>query len=97
MLKGYEEIHACGFEKEEVDKIFALVDVDKSGAIEFSEFLTATVNRKNLLKEDKLKVAYQMWDKDGCGKLCINEIKTVLGVGQTISEEFWSEILAEVD
>jgi calcium-dependent protein kinase len=38
-----------------------------------------------------------MWDKDGCGKLCLNEIKGILGVGQSISEEFWQQIIQEVD
>jgi Ca2+-binding EF-hand superfamily protein len=35
--------------KEEVDRIFSLVDVDHSGEIDFTEFVTATVNRGNLL------------------------------------------------
>ena len=39
----------------ETKRIFALVDVDNSGEIDFSEFVTATVNRGNLLREDKLK------------------------------------------
>jgi Ca2+-binding EF-hand superfamily protein len=39
----------------EVDRIFELVDVDHSGEIEFSEFVTATVNRNALLQDDKLK------------------------------------------
>ena len=48
MLEGYEEFHG-EFAKEEVDRIFKLVDVDNSGEIEFSEFVTATVNRNELL------------------------------------------------
>jgi len=39
----------------ETAKIFKLVDVDNSGEIDFSEFVTATVNRGALLREDKLK------------------------------------------
>ena len=97
VLAGFEEFHACGFDKEEVDKIFALVDTDKSGTIEFTEFLTASACRKNLLSDDKLKMAYKMWDRDGCGKLCLGEIKSILGVGQQISEDFWQQIIQEVD
>ena len=66
--------------KEEVDKIFTMVDVDGSGEIEFSEFLTATVNRAALLTEDKLKMAFNMFDKDGKG-ITLEEIKSILGVG----------------
>jgi Ca2+-binding EF-hand superfamily protein len=54
LLAGYEQFYG-DFAKEEVDRIFKLVDVDNSGEIDFSEFVTATVNRNQLLQEDKLK------------------------------------------
>jgi calcium-dependent protein kinase len=54
LLSGYEQFYG-DFAKEEVDRIFKLVDVDNSGEIDFSEFVTATVNRNQLLQEDKLK------------------------------------------
>jgi calcium-dependent protein kinase len=44
-----------------------LVDVNHSGEIDFSEFITATVNRGNLLKEEKLKTAFKTYDLDGSG------------------------------
>ena len=37
------------FAKCEVDHIFKLVDMNHHGEIDFSEFITATVNRGNLL------------------------------------------------
>lgn len=54
LLSGYEEFYG-DFAKEEVDRIFKLVDVDNSGEIDFSEFVTATVNRNELLQDEKLK------------------------------------------
>ena len=62
-----------------------MVDVDKSGEIDFSEFVTATVNRSNLLSEDKLRSAFNIYDKDKNGSISIDEIKEVLGVGKKIS------------
>ena len=61
--------------KEEVDRIFASVDTDKSGEIDFSEFVAATVNKSNLLHDDKLRAAFKNFDKDGCGHLHIGDIK----------------------
>jgi calcium-dependent protein kinase len=72
-----------------VDRIFKLVDVDNSGKIDFSEFVTATVDRENLLSEAKLRQAFRYYDKDDGGSISLEEIKDVLGVGQTISEEVW--------
>ena len=85
LLKGYEEFYG-EFAQEEVDRIFKMVDVGHSGEIDFSEFVTATVNRGELLKEEKLKAAFDMYDKDGGGTISTDEIKQVLGVGQDISE-----------
>ena len=54
-MQGYEQYYGKEMAKEEVDRIFELVDVDHSNEIDFSEFVTATVNRGSLLQEDKLK------------------------------------------
>lgn len=89
VLFGYAKYYGSEMAKEEVDRIFALVDVDHSGEIDFSEFVTATVNKSNLLQEDKLKSAFRYYDKDGSGSISIDEIRDVLGVGKMISEEVW--------
>jgi calcium-dependent protein kinase len=49
LMDGYQEFYGAEYAKEEVDRIFELVDVDHSGEIDFSEFVTATLNRENLL------------------------------------------------
>lgn len=96
LLGGYEEFYG-DFAKEEVDRIFAIVDVDNSGEIDFSEFVTATVNRNELLQDEKLKQAFDLYDKDGSGAISTSELKDVLGVGGQISEEVWEKIIKEVD
>lgn len=90
LLKGYETYYGKDMGKQEVDRIFELVDVDHSNEIDFSEFVTATANRGNLLQDDKLKQAFSYYDKDNSGSISIDEIKSVLGVGQKISEEVWN-------
>lgn len=82
---------------DEVDRIFELVDVDHSNEIDFSEFVTATANRGNLLQDDKLKQAFSYYDKDNSGSISVDEIRGVLGVGQHISDEVWRQVVLEVD
>jgi calcium-dependent protein kinase len=43
------------------------VDVDKSGSIDYTEFLTAMMNRHKLEKEEDLFLAFQHFDKDDSG------------------------------
>ena len=40
--------------QEEVDRIFDQVDVDGNGCIDFSEFVTVTVDKKKLLTKNRL-------------------------------------------
>ena len=60
---------------EEVDEMFSKVDVDDSGAIDYSEFVVASMNEKNLLSNNKLQSAFKMFDKDGGGSISTDEIK----------------------
>lgn len=43
------------------------VDVDKSGSIDYTEFLTAMMNKHKLEKEEDLIRAFQHFDKDNSG------------------------------
>jgi calcium-dependent protein kinase len=67
--------------------MFDAVDTDKSGFIDYSEFVIAAMNEKQLLTSDKLQSAFKMFDKDGSGSISADEIKEVLGFGKTLSEE----------
>ena len=83
--------------KEEVDRIFAKVDIDNSGAIDLSEFITASVNKNSLLQDEKLRAAFNYFDKDKSGEINVEEIKEVLGGSIATSEQVWVDLLAEVD
>ena len=63
--------------------MFESVDIDKSGFIDYSEFVVAAMNEKNLLTNDKLQAAFKMFDKDGSGIITADEIKEVLQFGGT--------------
>ncbi len=77
--------------------MFNSVDIDKSGFIDYSEFVVASMNEKNLLTNEKLKAAFKMFDKDGSGFISSDEIKQVLGFGKSLPEEEVNKIIAEID
>lgn len=78
---GYKKFFGRELSNEEVDEMFARVDVDNSGEIDYSEFVVATLNEKNMLSNNKLKAAFRMFDKDGGGSISIDEIKQVMSFG----------------
>jgi calcium-dependent protein kinase len=66
---------------DDLDQMFKAVDTDKSGHIDYSEFVVATMNAKSLTTNEKLRAAFNMFDKDGSGVISSDEIKEVLGFG----------------
>lgn len=94
---GYGQYFGRELGDEEVDEMFAKVDTDGSGEIEYSEFVVATMNEKNLLNNNKLQTAFKMFDKDGGGSISIEEIKQVLSFGQNLEEDVVNQIIKQVD
>jgi calcium-dependent protein kinase len=95
--KGYAEFFGRQLTDDEVDEMFAKVDADGSGEIEYSEFVVATLNEKNLLSNNKLQTAFKMFDKDGGGSISIEEIKQVLSFGQNLDDDVVQQIISQVD
>lgn len=92
--EGYEEHMGIPIDDEEIDQMFNAIDTDGSGAIDYSEFLMATMNQQQLLSKEKLKQAFKMFDKDGSGTISREEIKEALG---NLDEEMADKMISEVD
>lgn len=50
---------------------FCQADVDRSGTIDYMEFITATMHRHKLDKDENLYKAFQYFDRDGSGLVYI--------------------------
>ena len=81
--EGYLEHYGKIMSDEEVEEMFNAVDSDKSGFIDYSEFVVAAMNENQLTTNDKLQAAFKMFDKDGSGVISPDEIKEVLSFGGT--------------
>jgi calcium-dependent protein kinase len=42
----------------EVERIMNTCDIDKNGAIDYTEFISATVDKRKLLSKERLKAAF---------------------------------------
>ena len=58
---------------EDIEKIFKSIDTDNSGNIEYTEFISASIEKNIYLKE-----AFKLFDADGSGKISRAEIVKVL-------------------
>ena len=61
---GYMTYFGKNLTDEQIDDIFSQVDADGNGEIDYSEFVAATMNEKNLLSNNKLQTAFKIIDAD---------------------------------
>jgi calcium-dependent protein kinase len=74
------------------------IDSDKSGYIDYSEFVAASMDGRTLLSKNNLESAFGAFDKDGSGTITVNEIRGVIGAFSSGSDNTtWEKVLKEVD
>lgn len=96
---GYIDHYGKILSDEDVEKMFNAVDTDRSGYIDYSEFVVAAMNERQLTSNDKLQAAFKMFDKDGSGIISADEIRDVLTFGGTssLSASAVDQIIKQVD
>ncbi|KAK6149288.1 hypothetical protein DH2020_016813 [Rehmannia glutinosa] len=81
----------------EVRQLMDAADVDGNGTIDYIEFITATMHRHRLEREENLYKAFQYFDKDSSGFITRDELETAMqeyGMGDPSTIR---EIISEVD
>ena len=96
---GYMNHYGKVLSDQEVEEMFLAVDTDKSGYIDYTEFIVAATNNSNMTSEDKLRAAFRMFDKDDSGIIDADEIKQVLCFdgANPLSTESVDEMIRQVD
>jgi calcium-dependent protein kinase len=61
-----------------LEELFKSIDTDNSGNIEYTEFISASIEKSVYLNEEKLKDAFKLFDADNSGKISRAEIEKVL-------------------
>lgn len=62
----------------DIVEIMERCDTDGNGYLDYTEFLTAAVNWQKLLSNDRLATAFKVYDKNGDGKISLNELAETL-------------------
>ncbi|CAG9321820.1 unnamed protein product [Blepharisma stoltei] len=99
LIEGYTMLYGNQIDdiEGEVDRIMSQVDTDKSGEIDYTEFIAATLNKNRLLSRERLEAAFKAFDLDNSGTICAGELKALLGKHHNYDEDMWQDIVNEVD
>ncbi|KAF4677960.1 hypothetical protein FOL47_008064 [Perkinsus chesapeaki] len=85
---------------EDLEEIMKEVDSDGSGAIDYTEFIAATMDKKLYIKKDVCWAAFRVFDRDGNGKISKEELQEVLGnddVRTALGSDLVTQMINEVD
>eukprot|EP00919_Chromeraceae_sp_WS-2016_P010282 GHVR01024136.1.p1 GENE.GHVR01024136.1~~GHVR01024136.1.p1 ORF type:complete len:478 (+),score=95.70 GHVR01024136.1:115-1548(+) len=64
----------------DLDVLMCEVDSDGSGVIDYTEFIAASIDRKQYIQEDVCWAAFRVFDLDGNGRITADELQQVLGM-----------------
>jgi len=84
-----------GCTNEEIDSMFASVDVKHDGTIYYSEFLAATLETRGRIETDYLMAAFDHLDGNNTGRISKTDLRRVLG--KDYSDKRANELIAAVD
>ena len=94
LRSGFDRVFGRYLSDLEMNKVIEEVDGDNDGYISYEEFLRVATNRKKLLEEKNLKLAFDRFDVNKDGRLSREELKKVLG---TQENQYINLLLIHID
>ena len=99
LLKAYAKTGKDPREAEEiVDTILKNADKSSTGFINYSEFVTASISKRKFFSEERITMAFKLFDKEDKGYIGANELKAIFssGVFQQIDDGIWTALIDSV-
>ena len=87
MKNAIKKIKNKDIKENEINDIFKGIDTDESNQIEFTEFISASLEKSKYLKEERLIEIFTILDKDKSGKISKKEVKEALHKEKVTDEE----------
>ena len=94
LKSGIEKILGKFISRTEFNLLLEDIDVDQNGFIEYNEFLCTCLNKRKLLTEENLKIAFNNFDQDKKGFITEEEIKKILG---TEEDDYFQELKEKIE
>ena len=95
--KIYKQFFPFGDPTSFADYVFNVFDSDKSGSIDFKEFICALSVTSRGKMEDKLDWAFQLYDIDGDGEISYNEMLQIVEAIYKMVGEIYGDLSAHND
>ncbi|KAJ0252530.1 EF-hand domain-containing protein [Hirschfeldia incana] len=99
----YEELktglntHGYKLPEAEVKQLMEAADVDGNGTIDYKEFITVTMHRHRLIRDEQLHKAFLHFDKDSSGCITKDELEIAMKNHGMGDEACAKEIISNID
>lgn len=97
LLAAYERVSDPLTVRQDVESVLSILNRDDSEGIEFTDFLIANIDYKQLLNLENLAQIFGIIDTDKNGRISKEEIREFLHLSGTENEELVDQIIREVD
>ena len=104
LLSKQELLEAyCGIMSREeatyvAEKVMWCVDLNGDGFLDYSEFMLAAKNHKNLMTSTNLRAIFSQFDSNSNGKISFSEFQSALNSHKLkTDDQMWATIMREVD
>ena len=87
LKQGLTQLKSNKLTENDLKELFNLIDVDKNGKIDYTEFLAATIQKYNYLRNERLFETFCMFDKDNSGQITKDEILKALNAEKNQEKE----------
>ena len=88
LVEIYSQIFPGGNSEKFAEHVFGTFDTDRSGTIDFREFMLALHVTSCGTPEEKIRWAFRMYDIDGNGMIDITELKRLVPLPHNIRVKF---------
>ena len=96
-LKELKEAMKGKVSEEQLQSILRAVDTDKNGAINYTEFIAATLKSDVFENYKNVQNAFEMLDKDGNGFIEEKELAEIIGLQIGQDQETIKKLISEID
>lgn len=98
LIRCFQTLHGDSEDLDaEVEKIMHQVDINRSGEIDYNEFIMANLNRRKLLSQSRLEATFQTFDTDNSGTITAEELRNILSKCQKFDDSMLDGIITEAD
>lgn len=74
LRNGLSEQKEISINPGDLESALEIIDSNKNGLIDYTEFIAACLHSQNYLKENHLKTAFAYFDKDNSGSITKDEL-----------------------